>query len=139
MANEVETFLSSVSTRLKNFFTKLAPIAKQITEGAVALEPIVDTALVATGNAAAASLYNAVSGEVLNAETAAAAAAQQTGTGAQKTAAVLSTPAVQKAFLDFEQAVGVQPHTSQQQVTYINAVVATLNGLNATPTAQPAA
>lgn len=127
------SFLSNIGTRLRSFFTKLLPIAQKVTAGAIAAEPIVDLVLVGAGHPEAAALYNQVSASAVSAETAAAAAAAQTGTGVQKSAAVLSDPTVQKAFADFEAAVGVQPHTTAQQLEYIDAVVLTLNKLNGAP------
>lgn len=130
------SFLSTIGTRIKSFFEKFLPIAKTITEDAVKAEPIVDFALTASGLGPAAQLYNEVASAVLAAETAAAAASAQTGTGTQKAAAVLSNPTVQTAFSTFENAVGVSPHTTQQQLGYVNSVVATLNGLNGTAAPQ---
>lgn len=133
MSASKPSFLSTVGSRLKSFFAKALPIFEDITKGAVQAEPLVDIALDSTGNAPAAALYNTVAGEVLGAETAAIAAGTQNGTGAQKAAAVLSSSAVQKAFSDFEAAVGVAPHSTSQQLAYVNGVVATLNNLNPTP------
>ncbi len=127
------SFLSNIGTRLKSFFTKLLPVAQKITQAAVTAEPIVDLALAGAGHPEAALLYNKVSASVLGAETAAAAAGAQTGTGTQKAAAVLSDPTVQQAFAEFEQAVGVTPHSTSQQLDYVNSVVLTLNKLNGTP------
>lgn len=138
MANGVVTFLSSIGSRLKAFFEKAEPIAREVIGDAVKAQPIVDVALSLSGNAPAAALYNTVSNAAQSAEIAAAAAGAQTGTGAQKAAAVLSNSAVQSAFTTFEQAVGVAPHSTEQQQQYINAVVATLNSLNGAP-AVPAA
>ena len=132
------TFLSTIGTRIKSFIEKLIPIGEQITQDAVKAEPIVDIALAGAGQPAAASLYNTVSAAVLNAETAAAAAGSQSGTGAQKAAAVLSNPTVQQAFTTFEQAVGVTAHSTQQQLTYVSGVVSTLNGLNGVSATTPA-
>lgn len=129
-------FLSAIGTRLKSFFTKAFPIFEKITQAAVAASPVVDVALAAAGQPAAAVLYNTVSASVMSAETAAAAAGAQSGTGAQKAAVVLSNPTVQQAFVTFEEAVGVTSHTAEQQQAYLNAVVATLNQLNGAP-AQP--
>lgn len=139
MATNATSFLSTIGTRLKSFLAKLLPIAEKITQGAVTVEPIVDLALTAAGQPGAATLYNTVAGSVLNAETTAAAAGSQTGTGTQKAAAVLSDPTVQKAFSDFEAAIGVEPHSTSQQLAYVNAVVSTLNTLNGTPATAPAA
>ena len=135
MASNATSFLSNVGTRLKSFFTKLLPVAQKVTAGAVTLEPIVDLALAGAGHPEAAALYNTVAGSVLGAETAATAAASQAGTGIQKSAAVLSDPTVQKAFTDFENAVGVTAHSTTQQLQYVTAVVATLNSLNGAPKA----
>lgn len=127
------SFLSSIGSRIKTFFEKFLPIAKQVTDAAVKASPIVDIALTASGHPEAAALYNSVSGAVQGAEAAAAAAGAQTGTGTQKAALVLSNPVVQQAFTTFESAVGVQAHTTDQQLQYINAVVQTLNTLNGAP------
>jgi hypothetical protein len=133
MATNATSFLSTLTTRLKSFFTKFLPIAQQVTADAVKAAPIVDIALAAAGHPEAAALYNTVSASVLGAETAAAAAASQTGTGVQKSVAVLANPTVQAAFTTFENAVGVQAHSTAQQLQYINAVVSTLNTLNGSP------
>lgn len=132
MASNATSFLSTIGTRLKSFFEKFLPVAEKVTQAAVTAEPIVDIALAGAGQAPAAALYNTVASSVLGAETAAAAAGAQTGTGTQKAAAVLSDPTVQAAFTEFEKAVGVTPHSTAQQLVYINGVVATLNSLNGT-------
>jgi hypothetical protein len=139
MASNATSFLSTIGGRLKSFFEKLLPIAQAITKGAVVAEPIVDLALAGAGQPAAATLYNTVTSSVLGAETAAAAAASQTGTGTQKAAAVLSDPSVQAAFATFEKAVGVTAHSTEQQLGYVSAVVATLNSLNGVPAPPPPA
>lgn len=139
MANQVETFLSSIGARIKAFFDRAEPIARAVVSAAVTAQPIVDVALSLSGNAPAAALYNTVSNAAQSAEIAAAAAGAQTGTGAQKAAAVLANSTVQNAFTAFEQAVGVAPHSTEQQQQYISAVVATLNNLNGAPAVVPAA
>lgn len=135
MATNATSFLSTLGSRLKRFFAKFLPIAQQITADAVKAAPIVDLALAGAGHPEAAALYNTVSASVLGAETAAAAASSQTGSGVQKSVAVLSDPTVQQAFATFENAIGVQPHSTAQQLQYVNAVVSTLNTLNGSPAA----
>lgn len=130
-------FLSTIVARLKTFFSKAVPVLNEVTAGAVKAQPIVDVALTAAGAGPEAVLYNTVSSAVQSAEVAAAAAGEQSGTGAQKAAAVLSNPTVQNAFTTFENALGIAPHSTTQQTQYINAVVTTLQSLNGT--ASPAA
>lgn len=132
MSSNASSFLSNIVPRLKSFFAKFLPIAQKVTAAAVKAEPIVDLALAGAGHPEAAALYNTVSASVLSAETVAAAAASQTGSGVQKSAAVLSDPTVQQAFTTFENAVGVTPHSTAQQLQYVDAVVGTLNSLNGT-------
>lgn len=134
MANTT-SFLSTLGSRVKSFFAKFLPIAQQITAAAVKAEPIVDIALAGAGHPEAAGLYNVVSAAVLNAENAAIAANAQNGSGTQKAALVLSSPAVQQAFTTFEGAVGVSAHSTEQQLQYVNGVVNTLNSLNGSPAA----
>jgi hypothetical protein len=119
MATTFTSILSDIGSALKKFFSRAVTVAE-------AVAPIVDVAFPGI-----AGLYNAVVGEVANAETAAIAAGAQNGTGAQKLAAVLASPTVQTAFATIEQQLGVGKLTTEQQTAYINAVVATLNSLPA--------
>ena len=99
--------LSAIGNGLKKFFTGAVEVAE-------AAEPFVDALLPGI-----APLYNSVLAEIAKAETAAIAAGQQNGTGAQKLALV-----VQAIVQQFPQ------YTPAQLTIIINGVVA---GLNAIP------
>jgi hypothetical protein len=108
---DFKSILSDVGRGLKDFFggaVKAAEVA----------EPFVDKLFPGI-----ALLYNTVLSEVGNAETAAIAAGQQNGTGAQKLALVVAAVAQQ-----FPQ------YTPAQLTVVINGVVA---GLNEIPAAGP--
>lgn len=105
------SILSAIGNGLKKFFTGAVAVA-------TAAEPFVDALLPGI-----ASLYNSILSEVAAAETAAIAAGQQSGTGAQKLALVVQ--AIEQQFPQY---------TPAQLTTIINGVVA---GLNAIPASTP--
>lgn len=73
-------------------------------------------------------LINATASAVINAETAAIAAGQQTGSGEQKAAMVIAT--IQKQYEDFATANGIPVIPANIQ-KYVDAVVAALNSFPA--------
>lgn len=116
-----KSILSDIGNGLKKFFS----ISESIVKDA---EPIIDIAFPGI-----AGLYNATVTEVGNAETAAIAAGAQNGTGAQKLAAVIA--AITPAFNAYAQQNGLQTPTQAVIENYVNAVVASLNAIPATPAA----
>ena len=77
-------------------------------------------------------LINATATAVINAETAAIAAGQQTGSGAQKSALVIA--AIEKQYADFA-AANNMPVLPENVQKYVDAVVAVLNSFPAPTTA----
>jgi hypothetical protein len=112
-----KTILSDIGSGLKKFFSMADGVAK-------AAEPIVDVAFPGI-----ASLYNTTVTEVGNAETAAIAAGAQSGSGAQKLAAVVA--AVTPYFTQYASQNGLPAPTSAVITNYVNAVVASLNAIPA--------
>ena len=112
----VKSILSEIGHGLEVFFGEAVKVA-------VLAEPIVDIALPGI-----ATLYNASLSEIVAAENAAIAAGQQNGTGAQKLALVLASPAFQAAVTSFEQTAGVKLSPTAQ-TAWINAIVAMLNAI----------
>ena len=112
----VKSILSEIGHGLEVFFGEAVKVA-------VLAEPIVDIALPGI-----ATLYNASLSEIVAAENAAIAAGQQNGTGAQKLALVLASPAFQAAVTAFEQTAGVKLSPTAQ-TAWINAIVAMLNAI----------
>jgi hypothetical protein len=78
-----------------------------------------------------AGLINATAGAIINAETAAVAAGQQTGSGEQKAALVIAQ--IEKNYTDFATANGI-PVIPDNVRKYVDAIVAALNSFPA-PTA----
>ena len=111
-----KSILSDIGHGLQKFF------GEAVTVG-IAAEPFVDALFPGIG-----VLYNSVLAEVAKAESAAVAAGQQSGTGAQKLALVIQAVAAQ-----FPQ------YTPAQLTTIINGVVAGLNAIPANAPAEPAA
>lgn len=107
------SILSDIGNGLKKFFTGAVEVA-------TAAEPFVDALFPGI-----APLYNSILSEVAKAESAAIAAGQQNGTGAQKLALV-----IQAVVAQFPQ------YTPAQLTIIINGVVA---GLNVIPTTTPPA
>jgi len=118
MASTFKSILSDIGSKLKTFFADAVKVAE-------IAEPIVDVAFPGF-----AALYNAGVSEVANVETLSIAAASQSGTGAQKLAAVLGSPAWQAAVTAFEQTAGITLNQAQQ-TAYLNAIVAALNAIPA--------
>lgn len=112
-----KTILSDIGNGLKKFFNVADGIAK-------AAEPIVDVAFPGI-----AILYNTTVTEVGNAEAAAIAAGAQSGSGAQKLAAVVA--AVTPYFTQYSSQNGLPAPTSAVITNYVNAVVASLNAIPA--------
>lgn len=124
MAN-FKTILSDIGNGLKKFFSAADKVAAVV-------EPIVDVAFPGI-----ASLYNSTVTEVGNAETAAIAAGAQSGSGAQKLAAVVA--AITPTFAQYAQANGLPAPTSAVIANYVNAVVASLNAIPAASSSTAAA
>ena len=114
-----KSILGDIGNGLKKFFGIVIGAAK-------VAQPIV--AVLFPG---VSSLYSVIVNEVANVETAAVAAGMQSGSGAQKLAAVLASPAVQAEFAAIEKALGVPTLSVEEQTAFINAVVASLNALPA--------
>ena len=110
----LKSILSEIGHGLEVFFGDAVKVA-------VLAEPIVDIALPGIS-----ALYYASLSEIVAAENAAIAAGKQSGTGAQKLALVLASPAFQTALTAFEQTAGVTLSTAAQ-TAWINAIVAMLN------------
>lgn len=119
----VESILSHIGSTLKKVFTGTG--VQNILKVSKAAEPIVDLAFPGI-----AALYNATVAEVANAETAALAAAAQTGTGAQKLAAVVA--AITPTFNAYLTAQGLPTQTATTIETWVNTVVSGLNSISAT-------
>ena len=103
--------------------------------------------IIASGEAVIESIDPALTGiftlanswltEIVKAETLAAAAGTQTGTGTQKAAAVLA--AVTPEVLTFAQSNGLTPLTAAQLATANDALVTFLNSFTTAPATAPAA
>lgn len=132
-----KSFLSEVGTKFKEVFSWLGSAKGQTTVAAVegtaaaittAINPAVGGAL--TG---VESLINVALKEVVGVESLAAAAASQSGTGAQKLSAVVS--AISPQVGSVLQSVGVSQPTSTQveniATVIANSVVAVLNAIPA--------
>jgi hypothetical protein len=111
-----KSILTEIGHGLEVFFGDAVKVA-------VLAEPIVDIALPGI-----ATLYNASLSEIVAAENAAIAAGKQNGTGAQKLALVLASPAFQTAVTAFEQTAGITLSPTAQTI-WINAIVAMLNAI----------
>jgi len=112
-----KTILDDIGNTLKKAFTVGVEVAK-------AAEPFVDVAFPGI-----AALYNTTVTAVGNAENAAIAAGAQTGTGAQKLAAVVA--AITPAFAAYAVSQGLPAPTVATITNYANAVVATVNAIPA--------
>jgi hypothetical protein len=124
------SILSDIGSGLKKFFEKAIPVAE-------AVEPIVAVAFPGIS-----VLYTATVTEIANAETAAIAAGAQSGTGAQKLAAVVA--AITPTFTAYASAQGLPAPTTTTITNWVNAAVASLNAIPATTatttsTTEPAA
>lgn len=131
-----KSFLSAIGNDFKKVFSFLSSPAGQavvsageaVAEGAAtAVNPAAGAAL--TG---ALALANAGLTEVIKTEALAAAAEQQSGTGAQKAAAV--TAAITPQVLAYAQQNGLAAPTSTQIQTIVNSLVGFLNALPAPAT-----
>jgi hypothetical protein len=120
MAANFKSILSDIGNGLKKFFDKALPVAE-------AAEPIVDAAFPGI-----AALYNSTVAEVSSAETAAIAASAQSGSGAQKLAAVVA--AITPTFEQYASENGLPAPTEAVITNYVNAVVASLNAIPAEAT-----
>lgn len=116
-----KSILSDIGNGLKKFFGVAETVAKDV-------EPIIDVAFPGI-----AGLYSATVTEVGNAETAAIAAGAQNGSGPQKLAAVVA--AITPAFQQYAAQTGLQAPTIATIENWVNAVVASLNAIPATPSA----
>jgi len=116
MAN-FKSILEDIGSTLKKVFG----VAEKV---AVIAEPIVDLAFPGI-----AGLYNATVNEVGVAETAAIAAGKQSGSGAQKLAAVVA--AITPTFISYAKANGLPEPTTDVITNYTNAVVASLKAIPA--------
>lgn len=115
------TILSTVGNDLKKFFGVAVTVATDVA-------PVIDVLFPGI-----APLYNVVVTEVGKAETVAIAAGSQNGTGTQKLALVLQ--ATEAQFVQAAQQNGWNVPDQTQMITYINAVVASLNAFTKTPAA----
>jgi hypothetical protein len=106
------------------FSTKFKPVATDVLDVAQALEPVVSAVLPGWS-----ALYDSTVQMVVNAESAAAAAGAQNGSGVQKLASV--TAALQPIATAYLKSVGVSEPTTAQIQAYINSVVAGLNTFEA--------
>lgn len=116
-----KSILSDIGKGLKVFFTDATKVAQ-------VAEPIIDMAFPGI-----ATLYNSGVNEVVAIETASIAAGSQSGTGAQKLAAVLSSQAFQTAVVQFEATAGIKL-SAAEQTAFINAIVAMLNSIPSSTT-----
>lgn len=113
------SILSDIGKGLKVFFTGAVTVAQ-------AAEPIVDIAFPGI-----APLYNLTVSEVAKAETAAIAAGTQNGTGPQKLALVVA--AIESEFNSYAAKNNLAAPSAATIENWVNAVVATLNVIPATP------
>jgi hypothetical protein len=125
MANVFVTVLDAIGTAFKDFFKIALPVA-------TAAEPVLAVAFPGVS-----TLYNMTVTLVTAAETAAAAAGAQSGTGPQKLALVLAS--LQPYATQEAAALGIAPPTVAQTTAYINSVVAGLNSFAAAAAGIPAA
>jgi hypothetical protein len=125
LESKVESILSHIGSTLKKVFT--GTVAQDILKTAEVAEP-----LVALAFPGVAALYAATVSEVAAAETAAIAAGAQTGTGAQKLAAVVA--AITPTFNAYLKAQGLPTQTAETVEKWVNTVVAGLNSIAATTT-----
>jgi hypothetical protein len=117
-----KSILEDVGNGLKKFFGVAVTVAQDA-------EPIIDLAFPGIG-----TLYNLTVAEVAKAETAAIAAGQQNGTGAQKLALVIQ--AITPAFQEYAATSGIPTASQAATITsWVNAVVASLNAIPAPATA----
>ena len=116
-----KTILADVGNGLKKFFGVATTVAQDV-------EPLVDIAFPGF-----AALYNSAVAEAVKAEALAIAAGNQSGTGAQKLALVVA--AITPSVTSYAAANGLSAPTAATITNYANAVVATLNALQAPPTA----
>lgn len=114
------SFLDHIGSGLKHFFT--SPVAANVITSGLGIAGLIDPPLI--------PLFSAIGAAVTRAETLAAAANAQSGSGPQKLALALSD--AQSAFKAYEDARGVTIE-SAQQTAIINAVVAMFNNIPATP------
>lgn len=119
-----KSILSDVGNGLKKFFGIAVGVAQLAT-------PFVDVAFPGIGG-----LYTATVAAAAQAEAAAIAAGQQSGTGPQKLAMVVAT--IEKQFNDFAAANGIAEVTVSMIEKWVNAVVASLNAIPSAKAAEPA-
>lgn len=118
----LKSILSDIGNGLKTFFTDADKVA-------TAAEPFVDIAFPGV-----AALYNTTVTAVGNAETAAIAAGAQSGSGAQKLAAVVAS--IESDFNAYWKSIGNTTSAPQSTIeNYVNAVVASLNAIPAVASA----
>ena len=116
MALNLNTILSNVGNALKKFFGVAVTVAQ-------VAEPLVDIAFPGIS-----TLYNLTVAEAVKAETAAVAAGQQNGTGAQKLALVVA--AITPVFTQYAASSGIPTAQQATAITaWVNAVVASLNAI----------
>lgn len=112
----------------KSILGDIGSVLKKVFSGAVtvatAAQPIVDVAYPGI-----ASLYSATVAAAAQAEAAAVAAGQQSGSGPQKLALVVA--AIEKEFNTFASSNGISNATTQTVENWVNAVVASLNAIPA--------
>jgi hypothetical protein len=118
------SILSDIGNGLKKFFSVAVTVAE-------AAEPIVAVAFPGVS-----SLYDSTVTAIANAETAAIAAGAQTGTGAQKLAAVVA--AITPTFTAYAAANGLPTPTTTTITNWVNAAVASLNAIPAATSTPPA-
>jgi hypothetical protein len=118
--------MASFNTILSDIGKGMAKFFGIAIKAAVIAEPIIDIAFPGIS-----VLYNAAVTEAANAENAAIVAGAQSGSGAQKLAAVVA--AITPAFNAYAAQAGLSAPTTQTIENYVNAVVATLNAIPSTP------
>jgi|HubBroStandDraft_5_1064220.scaffolds.fasta_scaffold450484_1 hypothetical protein len=116
---------TSILSDIGNAFKKIFSVGVAV---ATAAEPFVDTLFPGVS-----ALFNAVAAEAAKIEASAVAAGAQSGTGAQKLAAV--TAAVEGAFNTYAQQNGLALPSTTVVENAVNGVVAFLNALPAVTTA----
>jgi hypothetical protein len=126
MANKFISWLENIPAELKKFFT--SPVVAAVAEGGLNIVGLIDPALL--------PLTTGIAAAVVKAESLAAAANLQNGTGTQKLA--LAVADAQAVFQAYEQQTGVTIETAQQ-TAIVNAIVALLNSIPtaSTTTATP--
>lgn len=120
--------MASFSTILSDIGNGLKKIFGIGVAASVAAEPIVDILFPGI-----APLYNGTVSAVAAAESAAIAAGNQSGSGPQKLAAVVT--AITPIFVQYAQSNGLATPSQAVIENYVNAVVATLNAIPAVQTA----